>query len=697
MFKDFFNLHWPCSFSDRASRSCIGTKLSHGAEHRAADGNDIGQGQYVSSGTVEADVSDWVSFIKTELNICEDEYCEALDEEPREKSSRRIASDLHLEQMNDFFTDLGAAVSFISHKSCFACLVRLPQHPLPCGHVLCNSCVQDSGKKGHGKIRLNYCPLHIHTSFRPSWEMPDRSEHAGIRVLCLDGGGMRGIIELEILRVIEKALGGNIRIQTFFDLIVGTSTGGINALALGVKQWSVAHCIAVFEKFCDQAFTEREFRGVWGLEQAAFLNHGSKYKAKPLHSVLQKTLGSGQLFGGSESLSASRTNVAVTATSADGKGAMVIANYNRPHNAAESQVFVRPENHREELEVWEAAAATSAAPFYFKPYTQPKTGVSYLDGGLYHNNPVHVANRERKLLWPDLASKHPDLLLSIGTGRNLPEAPADVPERRSFSKKSEEMSKPSPRKSGGLRRTLDTFGALYQRFDNILDAEQTWIEFEADVVGQATDLPSPYLRFNLDLKRKLPSFDAKDKFEELRKDVRQRLRDPDVVKMTQEIACALVASSFYFKLARTISHRAGNFTCTGYICCKFEEGSSKLKALGKFLSEQSSKTFEPHFVIQEESTCIPDRALKIKLTEKILSRLTIYGMLRIPHVDIDVSDAMASTTATLVLDGGCREISGWWFPANAGARDAPGTDNKSPDQPFYLNHGTYRTPFSSDV
>ena len=38
----------------------------------------------------------------------------------------------------------------------------------------------------------------------------------------MSSGGVRGIVELEVLRAIEKALGGNLPIQAFFDLIVGT-------------------------------------------------------------------------------------------------------------------------------------------------------------------------------------------------------------------------------------------------------------------------------------------------------------------------------------------------------------------------------------------------------------------------------------------------------------------------------------------
>ena len=52
----------------------------------------------------------------------------------------------------------------------------------------------------------------------------------GVRVLCLDGGGVRGLVQLEILRQIEEEL--DAKITDRFDYIVGTSTGGIIALAM---------------------------------------------------------------------------------------------------------------------------------------------------------------------------------------------------------------------------------------------------------------------------------------------------------------------------------------------------------------------------------------------------------------------------------------------------------------------------------
>lgn len=637
MLKIFCDDHLMCAFTDRSNRTCAGTQLSHGMEHRTSDGKIIGSGQYTTSITANSYLPQWISFVKRRLDLYEEEYLEAVKEEPK-LPPRVLASDLHVEQLDYCFRKLGTARPFINHLSCFGCLVNIPLHPLPCGHVLCDQCIRDCGTNGHSRTRLHFCPLHMDTDndFEPPWEVTYKPDHVGVRILSLDGGGMRGIMELEVLRAIEKALGGNIRIQSFFDLIVGTSTGGINALALGAKQWSVRYCIQMFEKFCNQAFTEREFGGL--------ALHGSKYKATPLHDVLRETLGHKPLFGANDSLNAFKTKVAITTTSADGNEAMILANYNRSRSPGDRQTFVRPEDHWNELEIWEVAAATSAAPLYFKPYTHQKTKTSYIDGGLYHNNPVNVANRERKLLWPDVADKHPDMLLSIGTGQNT-FVTREKLERRSSSPKDGDKSK-------GIRGTLE---ALYQRFDNILDAEHAWTEFEADINNRNNDFPSPYIRFNLDLKKKLPSFDAKDKFREFQADVKQRLKDPDAIEMTKDIACSLVASSFYFQLTETTQQRGGNYACAGYICCKFEEGSFNLKALGDFLLKQCTPIFIPQFIIQDASGCTPGRLIKVKLTEQIISQLVCYGRMTIPRIVFDVSNPMASTTISLVLRGDCQD------------------------------------------
>lgn len=101
----------------------------------------------------------------------------------------------------------------------------------------------------------------------------------------------------------------------------------------------------------------------------------------------------------------------------------MIANYSRKNDDYVEQrpgeyEFLRPDRPELELKVWEAAAATSAAPSYFKPFAHEATKRTYLDGAIYHNNPVRLANRERRLLWPDVADREPDIFLSIGTSQN---------------------------------------------------------------------------------------------------------------------------------------------------------------------------------------------------------------------------------------------------------------------------------------
>ena len=69
-------------------------------------------------------------------------------------------------------------------------------------------------------------------SLNSVWNEPfvSRKPRSGDRVLCLDGGGIKGLILIEMLSAIEKATGK--RIVDLFDWLVGTSTGGILALAL---------------------------------------------------------------------------------------------------------------------------------------------------------------------------------------------------------------------------------------------------------------------------------------------------------------------------------------------------------------------------------------------------------------------------------------------------------------------------------
>ena len=56
-------------------------------------------------------------------------------------------------------------------------------------------------------------------------EIRVKPPHGGLRVLSLDGGGVRGIVELVVLHRLESSVGLEIPIGEYFDLIVGTSAG----------------------------------------------------------------------------------------------------------------------------------------------------------------------------------------------------------------------------------------------------------------------------------------------------------------------------------------------------------------------------------------------------------------------------------------------------------------------------------------
>jgi hypothetical protein len=113
-----------------------------------------------------------------------------------------------------------------SDSTCLACLRDRPSNGLPCGHVICESCAVDFGKQSDGDrclYRLQTCPLC--KSGLGDACIRVHPPTAGIGVLSIDGGGVRGIIPLAFLKRIEDSIGLPIPLQRFFRLALGTSSG----------------------------------------------------------------------------------------------------------------------------------------------------------------------------------------------------------------------------------------------------------------------------------------------------------------------------------------------------------------------------------------------------------------------------------------------------------------------------------------
>jgi patatin-like phospholipase/acyl hydrolase len=183
------------------------------------------------------------------------------------------------------------------------------------------------------------------------------------QILSLDGGGVRGVFIAAILAAIEKDL--NIKIIDHFDLIAGTSTGGIIAIALGLGL-SPVDILEFYRQYGPRIFGNplRWRSAQWWLRR--------KYSPAPLQVALRAVFRE-CAFGESNKR-------------------LVIPSY----NLGEDDVYIFRTPHMERLRrdycvpAWQVGLATSAAPTYF-PACRAVDGMRLIDGGVWANNPALVA------------------------------------------------------------------------------------------------------------------------------------------------------------------------------------------------------------------------------------------------------------------------------------------------------------------
>lgn len=206
-----------------------------------------------------------------------------------------------------------------------------------------------------------------------------------------------------------------------------------------------------------------------------------------------------------------------------------------------------------------SARATSAAPTYFRPFRNTRTNEGYVDGAVFHNNPVRIANYESKLLWPDADQQPPDVLLSIGTGQHVADtdnflAASRYDSRRFQIRKMLNQVKPTPREKRSMPMLIafpevESWLTIFKkRVESALDAEATWREFRKDVVGTLPHASTErYIRVNPRTKGRVPKMDDKSQIDALQEDVTSSLRPHGPQTKIKNIAQRLVASSFYFE------------------------------------------------------------------------------------------------------------------------------------------------------
>ncbi|KAI5805984.1 acyl transferase/acyl hydrolase/lysophospholipase [Geopyxis carbonaria] len=427
----FYNNHWPCSYSHK-SNACVNVQNGHPKGHQTADGTIFKVGEYKSE-DLEPAFLDGTKFVEEVGNLYLGYLKKIQSNSSNFSRPGANAAENQRKVLYNFQELWNNPKPLSSHSTCFACLFYVPQTVLPCGHVICRKCVKDFARnKGDLTWSFQQCPLCAHPAgmnTKDPWsiEVPKYPYEAAPRVLSLDGGGVRSILQLQTLRMLEERIDLGIPIQDFFDLIIGTSAGGIIALGLGVKQLSVDECERMFYEFATRGFARRS-----SLKSLTFINNvvevckGSKYKSKKMNDVLKDTLGADdKIFGEShyarsgtdQKMMKSNIKVGVTLSSISGHSCLV-TNYNLAIHQPTKYRFLREETKDRELKIWEAARATSAAPYYFKNFRHKPTGRVFSDGALHYNNPISIADSESRILW----KKHENrgLFVSIGTGSTKP-------------------------------------------------------------------------------------------------------------------------------------------------------------------------------------------------------------------------------------------------------------------------------------
>jgi hypothetical protein len=192
------------------------------------------------------------------------------------------------------------------------------------------------------------------------------------RILCLDGGGVLGTFSIAFLAAIEAELGRSI--GTYFDLIAGTSTGGILAIALGMGL-KASDVLELYQQHGadilgsdDTTITLRGFRRGGGLRWGRRKRKG----ADKLRTVLREALGK-------KRLSEAGTRLLIPAWHPVRQSAYV---YRTPHHD-------RPRKDAETTAV-DVALATATAPTHL-PEQLSGRGVGLIDGGIWANNPIALA------------------------------------------------------------------------------------------------------------------------------------------------------------------------------------------------------------------------------------------------------------------------------------------------------------------
>jgi patatin-like phospholipase/acyl hydrolase len=318
-----------------------------------------------------------------------------------------------------------------------------------------------------------------------------------ITVLSIDGGGVRGIIPAAILEFLEEKLqeldGPDVSIADYFDVIAGTSTGGLVTAMLAAPNENNRPLFAAKDitKFylenCPHIFPHT----IGYLRSTFRMLNGPKYSGDYLHKVLKKNLGNTRLHQ-------TLTNVVITSFDI------------KLEQPAIFSTFKAKQDELKDAFLADVCIGTSAAPTYLPAYyfqTQDSSGktkdFNLIDGGVVANNPTLLAinqvtkqallqNKDFELPLSKAQDTSKYLVLSLGTGEKM------------ASYKATDAAK------WGLLQWLSNGGKV-PIIDMFSQSSADLVDIYASLVFQACESQKNYLRIQLELSGDTSSTDLSTK------------------------------------------------------------------------------------------------------------------------------------------------------------------------------------------
>ena len=225
------------------------------------------------------------------------------------------------------------------------------------------------------------------------------------KVLSIDGGGIRGILPALFLHEMEKSL--KKPVSQIFDLIAGTSTGGILALCLsapdkdGNPKFSALDILNLYEEEGKRIFKKSLWRSTTSVGNLT----NSKFPIEGIEEVLE-------IYLGQTKLSESLTSLIIPSYEIERRMPFFFKSRHAKNN---------PDY---DFKMKEVARATSAAPTYFESLklaaNPPADYFALIDGGVFANNPAMCAYAEAKKVF---GNEDDIMLVSVGTGQHTRSIP----------------------------------------------------------------------------------------------------------------------------------------------------------------------------------------------------------------------------------------------------------------------------------